>query len=366
MTEPTTQQYLCRDCGSELTKKPGGGKPTYCAPCAAVRRLASAREYQRRRRSGASIEPARFPCADCGTEVVWNRRGSQAERCSDCREAHHARYHRAYRANRGHRPVGSVITVACACGRTFEHTVVLGRTAWKCRPCLDLAYAAKKRRDSDARRLKAPPPDLNRTCIDCGACFMQEHVVSRRVHRCRSCAAKRAERLARQYSNAMCAALREATRVTYEVEGRWSNCLGCGSRLSCERGGPVRKWCEGCLPGRRKAVAAAWKLANPEAWRAIQFRGNAARRARLASVQREPYNRNDILERDKWVCQICKKRISKKLRGSHRRAPSIDHQIPLELGGPDTPANVVAAHFGCNAAKRSRYLPQGEQLALIG
>nr|WP_221374402.1 HNH endonuclease [Actinoplanes polyasparticus] len=276
------------------------------------------------------------------------------------------RYQREYRIKQGHRPVGSLIMLTCACGSSFEHTVVVGRVAWKCRPCLDLAYVAKMRRDSEIRRLNAPPPDLNRTCIDCGDHFIQRRVVSPRVLRCRPCAAARAARLKRQYFTSLSSALSEVARVTFEIEGRWSSCTACGKRLACDRMGVLRKWCEKCLPVRKKAVLSAWKLANPEAWRAIIHRANQVRRAHLAGVEREPYDRFDIFARDKWICQICKKRISKKCRGTNRLAASIDHQIPLALGGPDTPANVVAAHFGCNSAKRSRYLPQGEQLALIG
>jgi 5-methylcytosine-specific restriction endonuclease McrA len=46
-------------------------------------------------------------------------------------------------------------------------------------------------------------------------------------------------------------------------------------------------------------------------------------------------------------------------------APSLDHIVPLSLGGsPDSPANLQLTHLRCNLAKRDR--PAGEQLRLIG
>ena len=45
-------------------------------------------------------------------------------------------------------------------------------------------------------------------------------------------------------------------------------------------------------------------------------------------------------------------------------AASVDHIVPLSLGGDDTKANIQLAHFGCNCRKRNR--GGGEQLRLIG
>lgn len=37
-----------------------------------------------------------------------------------------------------------------------------------------------------------------------------------------------------------------------------------------------------------------------------------------------------------------------------RWAPSIDHLIPLSLGGaPEDPDNMVVAHYGCNSQRRN-------------
>jgi 5-methylcytosine-specific restriction endonuclease McrA len=72
----------------------------------------------------------------------------------------------------------------------------------------------------------------------------------------------------------------------------------------------------------------------------------------------------EILERDRWRCGICGKRIGKSFRYPHPRSKSIDHVIPLSEGGDDTAANKRAAHLDCNRRRMNR--GGGEQLAMIG
>lgn len=71
-----------------------------------------------------------------------------------------------------------------------------------------------------------------------------------------------------------------------------------------------------------------------------------------------------ILERDRWRCGICGKRIGKTFRWPHPRSASVDHIIPLSQGGDDTAANKRAAHLACNCGRMNR--GGGEQLAMIG
>jgi 5-methylcytosine-specific restriction endonuclease McrA len=61
----------------------------------------------------------------------------------------------------------------------------------------------------------------------------------------------------------------------------------------------------------------------------------------------------------------CKRRpIRRELKYPHLRSASIDHIIPLSLGGDDTAANKRAAHFGCNIARGNKM--DAEQVALFG
>jgi 5-methylcytosine-specific restriction endonuclease McrA len=53
------------------------------------------------------------------------------------------------------------------------------------------------------------------------------------------------------------------------------------------------------------------------------------------------------------------------LRGTHNMAISIDHVIPVSMGGTHDLANLAAAHRICNTKKSNRSLGP-EQLRMIG
>lgn len=55
-----------------------------------------------------------------------------------------------------------------------------------------------------------------------------------------------------------------------------------------------------------------------------------------------------ILERDGWICQLCRAPIRHELTFPHPGSASIDHRDPF--GGHD-PANWQASHLACNVAK---------------
>lgn len=59
------------------------------------------------------------------------------------------------------------------------------------------------------------------------------------------------------------------------------------------------------------------------------------------------------------ICYLCGGNILFGLRRGHRWGPSVDHIVPLELGGaPLDPANCLPCHVGCNAAKGDRLTMQ--------
>ena len=115
-------------------------------------------------------------------------------------------------------------------------------------------------------------------------------------------------------------------------------------------------------PDKVRAAAAKWRAENPE--RARQQ--GAQRRARKRAVPSEKYNFNEIFQRDKGRCQICRRPVNRKWKSPHRLSPVLDHIVPIARGGHDTKANVQLAHSICNARKRTDTLPQGEQLRLVG
>lgn len=84
-------------------------------------------------------------------------------------------------------------------------------------------------------------------------------------------------------------------------------------------------------------------------------RRNAERRARVrGSVAGPPFTREQVFDRDGWICQLCLSPIDWRLSGRSPFAPALDHVIPLNAGGEHGFANTQAAHFGCNASKQDR------------
>lgn len=88
------------------------------------------------------------------------------------------------------------------------------------------------------------------------------------------------------------------------------------------------------------------------------------RRATLATVERERFTEQEIYERDRWRCGICRKTVSRTLTWPHPKSASLDHVVPLSEGGGHTRANVRLSHLRCNISRNNR--GGGEQLALLG
>ena len=87
-------------------------------------------------------------------------------------------------------------------------------------------------------------------------------------------------------------------------------------------------------------------------------------RAAKASSSGEPYADYVIADAFAWKCQLCGKAIPKAAKYPDPRSLSIDHVLPVSLGGADDAANVQPAHLRCNLTKRNGVRPEGEQLRL--
>lgn len=83
---------------------------------------------------------------------------------------------------------------------------------------------------------------------------------------------------------------------------------------------------------------------------------SARRRARFTAALDEHVDRFVVFERDGWTCHLCGRPIDRSLSGRHRWGPTLDHVIPLSLGGRHCYANVRAAHLRCNASRGARPL----------
>lgn len=68
------------------------------------------------------------------------------------------------------------------------------------------------------------------------------------------------------------------------------------------------------------------------------------RAARLKEASRAPIDREAIFERDGWLCGICGEPVE-------RADATLDHIVPVSLGGADEPENVRLAHSLCNSRR---------------
>jgi 5-methylcytosine-specific restriction endonuclease McrA len=81
-----------------------------------------------------------------------------------------------------------------------------------------------------------------------------------------------------------------------------------------------------------------------------------ARRARERAATVEPFFPSEVYARDDWTCGLCGGAIDSAAKKPHPQSPSIDHIVPLVLGGDHSLANVQAAHLGCNVRKGARLI----------
>lgn len=134
--------------------------------------------------------------------------------------------------------------------------------------------------------------------------------------------------------------------------------------MKCSRTGRSFKWCPSCYVDHNLQAKKAWAAANPERARIIGRNAAKRRRARLRSCVIEVFTDIEIYERDSWRCQLCNKKVGRRFAWPHPLSASLDHLIPLALGGNHVRSNVVLAHLTCNLKKNVN--PVGEQLLLIG
>lgn len=207
-------------------------------------------------------------------------------------------------------------------------------------------------------------------CQDCGDGVPTRH---RSTRRCRSCAqrytillrsaagvavrvAVQASRVASRKQVVLAGPVRPSETLGYRLAARRLALAAEGSRS--KNAIYVGATCRRC----GAAFVCLWTNSLPAycSLRCLRSTSKVARRARARGGQPVPYSRAAILERDKWVCQICGKRTIRSARVPHPKAPVIDHIVPLaagaDSGGVDAPWNVQCAHFLCNSIKSDSYV----------
>lgn len=93
--------------------------------------------------------------------------------------------------------------------------------------------------------------------------------------------------------------------------------------------------------------------------------GKDIRRARQRSAYVAPVYRQRVFEADGWRCHLCHRMVNRTAVVPHPLAPTIDHLVPLAVGGTHEPSNCRTAHFRCNYRKGARAAANGDQLILL-
>lgn len=102
------------------------------------------------------------------------------------------------------------------------------------------------------------------------------------------------------------------------------------------------------------------RTAKPHEYTESMRRRDAARRARLVGARVESFTHTEVYERDGWVCGICTEQVNRSLTYPNPMSPSLDHIVPLSLGGEHSRANTRLSHLTCNV---KRGAARGEDLA---
>ncbi len=259
---------------------------------------------------------------------------------------------------------------------------------YTCRPCRSLSRG-------DSKEL---PPGW--ACVVCAQwvtrtrgpvgmyCKKHKHSRSGRHVICRTCSNKFVTTTGRIYCSDKCRPVREKKAPQSRLD--WRLCL-CGKWI-CK---PGRKYCTEHCSKEAQAIRAGSRnkqcrqCAEPLGYfnpaslcvdcrdaRARQRKkdqrrnpdyrslNNHRQRARHYGVDYEPVKRSRVFERDGWKCGICQKRVDKRLKHPHPLSASLDHVVPMALGGGHTYLNTQCAHLQCNSKKS--HFGAGDQLALIG
>lgn len=125
------------------------------------------------------------------------------------------------------------------------------------------------------------------------------------------------------------------------------------SEVGCDRFVRARGLCKLHYTREQRRLG----LEKPQVWTEKRQEYREQRRARMEGAYAGPKApRFVIAERDRWICGICGQGIPRVVKHGHPLYLTMDHIIPISLGGTHSPENVQAAHARCNYSKGSRVL----------
>lgn len=172
-------------------------------------------------------------------------------------------------------------------------------------------------------------------------------------HLCAHCAAPFSRRAGSkcQHCDACVEAKVWLPKARLKTSAHWLQCAICGAdRLGSAKSLPAGRYtCHSCRrsdPDHIATVKAKRK--------ASRIDGDFRTRARHYGVEYEPVSKRKVFARDGWRCGICGVSVDKGLSYPDPMSASLDHIVPLSVGGAHTHANVQCAHLRCNVIKGNR------------
>lgn len=347
-----------------------------CGVCRAANRDHSRRHRERSPYVRKPSPYVRKPCTRCGIDFIST--SATRKYCTDCSNAA-AKESMARSAARRVSPRGPTVPcsicgdlrpqtagslpegkmVCHSCRRDRQKPKPALPDGWHCELCGEWSDRAGRTvgKYCSLHSGKARPS----TCQGCGLQFVTP---TRRIYCSRDC--KRSSSLSRKPEPQV-----RSTRLT------WKQCI-CGIWI-CK---PGKKYCNAECSKEASAIRQGWRNRKCSqchvglGYRSLNSlcdecrtankrdRKHYRHRARHHGVEYEPVNRAKVYERDNWLCGICGLKVDKRLKYPHLMSASLDHVIPVSLGGGHLYVNVQCSHLVCN--RRKSNTGSGDQLALIG
>lgn len=124
---------------------------------------------------------------------------------------------------------------------------------------------------------------------------------------------------------------------------------------TCELGGCDRPYrAKGLCNMHYKATLRAAGLVKSQPWDDRRRANHQKRRALKKGANAEHIVALEVFERDGWTCGICSGAVDPECAYPDPMSASLDHILPLSMGGAHSLANTQLAHLGCNVRKGAR------------
>lgn len=133
---------------------------------------------------------------------------------------------------------------------------------------------------------------------------------------------------------------------------------------------PDKRYARTETPEQAREYRRRWRKKNPEYFLDYRRKNRGAfeeyrarRGERLLAGATENWSVYDLVDRDGLRCYLCNTDTVWD-HPDKRFRPSVDHVIPLSLGGSNTLNNLRVAHMACNSKKHARLIEPGSFPAL--